>query len=223
MVREKSSKPRKKPVQERSRQTVAVILQSTARVLVKYGYDRTTTNLVAEKAGVSIGSLYEYFPNKQALVAALASAHVEELMERVDRVLCVPEEDDSALFVAALLRAGLDAHRVNPALHKVLVEQVPRIGALAASLDISSVLQRKIEASLQCRAPGLSSARARMVALVLETCIEALTHRAVVEAPEWLETGEIEAEALRLLQPYFAEALASHSAERRPKPARGSA
>ncbi|HQS19001.1 TetR/AcrR family transcriptional regulator [Reyranella sp.] len=209
MVREKSAKPRKQPVQKRSRQTVAVILQATARVLVRYGYDRTTTNLVAEKAGVSIGSLYEYFPNKQALVAALASAHVEELMERVDRVLCVPEEDDSALFVAALLRAGLDAHRVNPALHKVLVEQVPRIGALAASLDISSVLQRKIEATLQRRAPGLSSARARMVALVLETCIEALTHRAVVEAPEWLETGEIETEALRLLQPYFAQALAS--------------
>ena len=222
MVRETSAKPRKQPVQKRSRQTVAVILQATARVLVKYGYDRTTTNLVAEKAGVSIGSLYEYFPNKQALVAALATAHVEELMERVDRVLCVPE-DDSALVVAALLRAGLDAHRVNPALHKVLVEQVPRIGALAASLDISSVLQRKIEADLKRRAPGLSSARARMIALVLETCIEALTHRAVVEAPEWLETGELEAEALRLLQPYFAGALVSPCEERRPKRGRGSA
>lgn len=49
-----------------------------------------------------------------------------------------------------------------------------------------------------------------MIALVLETCIEALTHRAVVEAPEWLETGEIETEALRLLQLYFAEAMVSH-------------
>jgi len=222
-MRGKSTTPRKQPVQQRSRQTVAAILEATAQVLVRHGYDRTTTNLVAEKAGVSIGSLYEYFPNKQALVAALAAAHVEELMERVDRELRVSDEGDSALVVAALLRAGLDAHRVNPALHKVLVEQVPRIGALAASLDISSVLQRKIEADLQRRAPRLSPARARMIALVLETCIEALTHRAVVEAPEWLDTGEIEAEALRLLQPYFAEALASHSAEQRSKPARGSA
>lgn len=223
MVRERSCNPRKQPVQKRSRQTVEVILQATARVLVRYGYDRTTTNLVAEKAGVSIGSLYEYFPNKESLVAALATAHVEELMERVDRVLGASVESDSGGVVAALLRAGLDAHRVNPALHKVLVEQVPRIGALAASLDISSVLQRKIEADLQRRAPGLPPVRARMIALVLETCIEALTHRAVVEAPEWLETGEIEAEALRLLQPYFAEALVPPSEERRPKRARGSA
>ena len=221
MVREKSSTPRKQPVQKRSKQTVAAILQATAQVLVRYGYDRTTTNLVAEKAGVSIGSLYEYFPNKQALVAALAAAHVEELMERVDRVLRVSDGDDSTLVVAALLRAGLDAHRVDPALHKVLVEQVPRIGTLAASLDISSLLQRKIEADLQRRAPRLSPARARMIALVLETCIEALTHRAVVEAPEWLETGEIEAEALRLLQPYFAQALVSHTEERRSNPVRG--
>lgn len=208
-MRGKSASPRKQPVQERSKQTVAAILQATAQVLVSNGYDRTTTNLVAEKAGVSIGSLYEYFPNKEALVAALASAHVEELMERVDRVLQVQDNSVSSPVVAALLRAGLDAHRVNPELHKVLVEQVPRIGVLAASLDISSVLQRKIETDLLRRAPHLSSSRARMIALVLETCIEALTHRAVVEAPDWLESGEIEAEALRLLQPYFEQALAS--------------
>lgn len=186
---------------------MATILQATAQVLMSHGYDRTTTNLVAEKAGVSIGSLYEYFPNKEALVAALASAHVEELMARVDEVLSLSSDETPKAVVTALIRAGLDAHRVDPALHKVLVEQVPRIGDLAASLDISSVLQRKIEADLQRRAPDLPHARVRITALVLETCIEALSHRAVVETPDWLETGEIEREALRLLQPYIERAL----------------
>lgn len=203
------TKPRKLPLQARSKQTVATILQATAQVLMSHGYDRTTTNLVAEKAGVSIGSLYEYFPNKEALVAALAATHVEELMARVDDVLNLPRDETPKAVVAALIRAGLDAHRVDPALHKVLVEQVPRIGDLAATLDISSVLQRKIEADLQRRAPGLPHAQVRITALVLETCIEALCHRAVVETPDWLETGEVEQEALRLLEPYIERVLAS--------------
>ncbi|WP_170216318.1 TetR/AcrR family transcriptional regulator [Allostella humosa] len=191
---------------------VATILQATAQVLMSHGYDRTTTNLVAEKAGVSIGSLYEYFPNKEALVAALAAAHVEELMARVDAVLSLPGDETPKSIVAGLIRAGLDAHRVDPALHKVLVEQVPRIGDLAASLDISSVLQRRIEADLGRRAPHLPHAQVRITALVLETCIEALSHRAVVETPNWLETGAIEREALRLLEPYIERVLTSGQA-----------
>jgi AcrR family transcriptional regulator len=207
-MRTKTATPRKQPTQARSKQTVAAIVQATAQVLMSDGYDRTTTNLVAEKAGVSIGSLYEYFPNKEALVAALASAHVGELIERVDETLRAPTNETPKAMIAALIRAGLDAHRVNPTLHKVLVEQVPRIGALAALLDISSILQRKIEEDLQRRVPHLSPSRARIIALVLETCIEALTHRAVVEAPGWLETGEIERETLHLLAPYHEEAIA---------------
>lgn len=210
-MRAKVATPRKQPIQARSRQTVAAILQATAQVLMTNGYDGTTTNLVAEKAGVSIGSLYEYFPNKESLVAALASVHVAELMARVDAVLSMPIDETPRAVVAALIRAGLDAHRIDPALHKVLVEQVPRIGTLAASLDISSVLQRKIEGDLRRRAPRLPAARVRMIALVLETCIEALTHRAVVDAPDWLETGEIEREALRLLEPYIDQALISRA------------
>ncbi len=208
-MRVKSATPRKLPMQERSRQTVAAILEATAQVLMKHGYDRTTTNHVAEKAGVSIGSLYEYFPNKEALVATLVSAHVNELVERVDNVLLDQDDETPRSFVAALLRAGLDAHRVNPQLHKVLMEQVPHIGVLDTKLDISTLLQRKIEAELQRRAPHLPTPQARMTAFVLETCIEALTHRSIVEEPEWFESGELEAEALRLLEPYFKLTIAS--------------
>jgi AcrR family transcriptional regulator len=66
---------RRRPRQARSRQTVEVILEAAARVFRREGF-RATTNRVAAEAGVSIGSLYEYFPNKQALLAALAERHV---------------------------------------------------------------------------------------------------------------------------------------------------
>ena len=70
-ARKVKTAPRKRPTQERSREMVETILEATARVLVKDGFERTTTNRVAEAAGVSVGSLYQYFPSKEALVATL--------------------------------------------------------------------------------------------------------------------------------------------------------
>ena len=63
--------PRKSASQERSRLTVQAILDATARILVREGFDKASTNRIAEVAGVSIGSLYQYFPSKEAIVAAL--------------------------------------------------------------------------------------------------------------------------------------------------------
>src|SRR5580658_10125349 len=68
--------PRKKPRQGRSLATVDAILDATARVLCTTGYDRASTNRIALAAGVSVGSLYQYFPSKEALVAALAARHM---------------------------------------------------------------------------------------------------------------------------------------------------
>jgi len=72
---EASEKPRKTPRQERSRLTVDAILMAAAHILKTEGPERATTNRIAEKAGVSIGSLYQYFPNKEAIVALLRERH----------------------------------------------------------------------------------------------------------------------------------------------------
>src|SRR3954447_10769421 len=88
--------PRKSPRQDRSRATVDAILEAAARVLVKQGFERTTTNRVAEAAGVSVGSLYQYFPSQEALVAALVAGHVLERSAAVrgglERVRSLPLE-----------------------------------------------------------------------------------------------------------------------------------
>jgi AcrR family transcriptional regulator len=69
--------PRKRPTQQRARDTVAAILVAAAHILETEGPERATTNRIAELAGVSIGSLYQYFPNKHAVVAALRERHSE--------------------------------------------------------------------------------------------------------------------------------------------------
>src|SRR6188768_1896869 len=94
MYRQVKTTPRKRPRQSRSVATVDTIIAATARVLVKQGFDGLTTNAVAEAAGVSIGSLYQYFPNKEALVAALVERHVEDknraVISELSRVASLP-------------------------------------------------------------------------------------------------------------------------------------
>jgi AcrR family transcriptional regulator len=203
-----SVEPRKRPVQARSKKTVEDILAGTAQVLVARGYDESTTGAIAERAGVSIGTLYQYFPNKESLVEALFQAHAADLLSAVDQALARCADLPIEESVLALVRAGLDAHRVNPELHKVLVEQVLNRGLLN-HLDVSRTIQERIEGELRRRAPGLAVDKARMTAFVLETCVEALTHRAVVEAPDWLTSGMLEREATALLKHYFAAAIDS--------------
>ncbi|WP_420464571.1 TetR/AcrR family transcriptional regulator [Panacagrimonas sp.] len=187
--------------------TVDTLLEATAQVLVSSGYERASTDAIAARAGVSIGTLYQYFPNKASLVAALIRQHVDEVLYLVETALAEHEGSPLDTTLRALVRAGIEAHRLNPPLHKVLFEQVPTEQILGQAPDVSSRLQAMIEAVLRRKLPGISRTRTRTVALVLETSIEALTHRAVVEAPDWLRSGALEKEAVALLKPYLLQAL----------------
>src|SRR5215469_8883193 len=114
MARKPLTKPRKHASQERSRATVDALIEATARILVKDGFDKASTNRIAEKAGVSVGSLYQYFPGKEALVAAVVQRHGQELMQVVrdalDEVAAAPMEQG----VRKLVTAAIDAHRIDP-------------------------------------------------------------------------------------------------------------
>src|SRR6185312_13440431 len=87
MVRKPLTIPRKEASQQRSRATVDTLIEAIARILVREGFDKSSTNRIAGEAGVSIGSLYQYFPSKEALVGAVMDRHQQELMQVVRGVL----------------------------------------------------------------------------------------------------------------------------------------
>lgn len=200
------STPRKQPVQERSRFTVQAILQATTQVLVLRGYEKTTTGAIAELAGVSIGTLYQYFPNKELLLASVINAHFNEVLATVESALLDHVKSPLDVLLRAVIRSSLDAHRLQPELHKVLIEQVPRVGKFVQALELSEKLSSLLQRHLAGRLGSTSDHRLRMIAFVLETTIEALTHRAVIESPQWLTSGELEAETFALLAPYIEHA-----------------
>ncbi|WP_437545018.1 TetR/AcrR family transcriptional regulator [Sorangium sp. So ce367] len=179
------------------------IIEATVRVLLARGYEGTTTIAVAERAGVSVGSLYQYFPNKESLVAALAERHASALVACVDDALAAADPSDPEAAVRAFLRAGLDPHRISPALHRILNEQVPRIGPLAGVMETSRKLAALLERHLAAHRARLAVSDVRVAAFVVETVLEALAHRAVFERPELIGTAQLEAEATTLVFAYL--------------------
>jgi AcrR family transcriptional regulator len=114
---------RKAPRQARSRATVEAIIQAGARILSDDGWAGFTTNKVADLAGVSIGSLYQYFPDKLSLVDAIRRRHLDDSLAamRKTRAKGLPPRQ----FVADLVQAMIAAHSTYPGLHRVLLDEAP--------------------------------------------------------------------------------------------------
>jgi AcrR family transcriptional regulator len=124
--------PRKRPAQHRARTTVEAILEAAVELFAARGYARTTTNAVAARAGISVGSLYQYFPNKDAILAALVERH----MDAVDGVIRASLDDlaDPSRplggSIRRMLERLLESHERAPGLSRAveaLVGQRPRI------------------------------------------------------------------------------------------------
>lgn len=203
MQRQVRTTPRKRPRQARSRATVDSVLGATARVLVKRGFDGLTTNLVAETAGVSVGSLYQYFPNKEALVGALIEKHVDDLtslcLAELTRVANLPVAEAIRSVVELMIRA----HAVNPELHRVLTEQVPRVGRMAKLREIETMVQRMVAGLLASRRAELAIDDPEMAAFVLVSAIEAITHRAALFFPELLRDPRLVDETCTMVRRYL--------------------
>ena len=102
-------KPRKSPIQARSVASVDAILKATIQVLLRLGKERLTTTNVALRAGVSVGTLYQYFPNKKALLQAALKRHLTDVAEAVEQVCTEQQGRTLRQMATAVITAYLDA------------------------------------------------------------------------------------------------------------------
>jgi AcrR family transcriptional regulator len=206
VARKPLTKPRKNASQGRSRATVDALIEATAHILVREGFDKASTNRIAEKAGVSIGSLYQYFPSKEALVAAVMERHNQQLMqvvrEALPEIMALPIEP----AVRKLVAVAIKGHRIDPKLHRVLAEQIPRTGRLASTETFNRENYTLFRTYLEGHSDELRVADLELAAFVCVTSIEALTHRAVLDHSETFSDEAFAAladEATRLVVGYL--------------------
>src|SRR5690348_11027944 len=198
--------PRKEASQARSRATVDALIEATARILVRESFEGVSTNRIAEEAGVSIGSLYQYFPSKEALVAAVIDRHHEELMQvargTLAGVVSLPMEQ----AVRRLVAVAIEAHRVDPKLHRVLAEQIPRTGRLKNVELFNRENYAMFRSYLERHRDEIRTVDLELASFVCVTTVEALTHGAVLHHPEVLSeerSASLVDEATRLLVRYL--------------------
>lgn len=203
MQRQVRTSPRKRPRQQRSKDTVDSILDATARVLKHAGFDGLTTNAVAVRAGVSIGSLYQYFPNKEALVSALIERHCEEMNSAILAELTNVARLPIAQAARAVIELTFSAHAIDPALHRVLTEQVPRIGKLAKLRELDNISHRMVAGMLAVRRDELAIRDVELAAFVLVSAIESIVHRSALLYPDKLKDPRLLDEATLLVTRYL--------------------
>ena len=206
MARRPLTKARKVASQGRSRATVEALVEATARILVKDGFDRASTNRIAEVAGVSVGSLYQYFPSKEALVVAVIERHQQQIMQTVRGELAGVLDQPVEKAVRKLVASAVKAHRVDPKLHRVLAEQIPRVGKLEKLERFNGENFTLFRTYLESHRAELLVDDLELASFVCVTSIEALTHNAVLHYSKLLSDEAMEAltdESARLVIRYL--------------------
>lgn len=194
------TKPRKLPRQERSKATVDALLQAATYILIRSGWEHFTTNAVAERAGVNIASLYQYFPNKEAIVAELQRRHVEEARVRLLARLSAPIERRSLrATIERFVRDGVEDHKVAPALHRVFTEELPRSARRLPPEDPST--SRLLEEALRSFSTNVPDAS--LASFVVQVSAHAIIHEAASRRPELLDHPEFVGEIVTLVERYL--------------------
>ncbi len=201
MTLKPDSTPRKQPKQERSQATVEAILMAAAHILTESGMEPFTTNRVAQLAGVSIGSLYQYFPNKKSLLVALAQQHAEQMMQLAQDHLMNVETLTILEVIRQIVRAAIASQSANPRLHQVLHEQISRDQVMTVGAE--SQMEQLLRSFLEQRREQLKPENLDLTVFIVSRTIEGLIQRAILDRSQWLESGELEAEITRLLSGYL--------------------
>jgi AcrR family transcriptional regulator len=177
--RHRRLEPRKRPVQARSRETIGHILTAATQVFEKHGYAAGTTNRIAAHAGVSIGTLYQYFPSKEAVAVALLERHLEEtvrkLREWVGHMVSEHHGLDGAL--RDYVKDMLEMHSGQPRLQHILLEETPLPHRVHESLLTAEREMAKTMAGLLRTYPTVAHPSLERAGTFVVQTVEALTHR----------------------------------------------
>src|SRR5215469_11356655 len=170
--RKKTVKARKVPAQARSQETVSVILEASARILESAGLRGFNTNAIAVKAGVSVGSLYQYFPNKDAIVLTLIGSYEEVLHNAVLEVVKAGRGQELEGRLRLLVRALVRVHYRRPRLNRVLEAEEERLGSESDDVAFYAMVLQLLQDHKNEMAVPVSGATERVVIAILRAVVD---------------------------------------------------
>lgn len=193
--------PRRKPQQVRAELTRERILTAAAHVFAEYGYAAGTTNRIAEHARTSIGSLYQYFPNKDAILAALLVRHIDRgTWTGAEQLDLTPGSLKET--VRALVRDAIDHHRDDSQLLRIMIEEAPVSGELIEAIDRHGKVRVSQVRDVLARHPDVQVQDLDVAAELVVGTVEMNTHM-LMATPHPIPVERLEAELVAMITRYL--------------------
>ena len=193
---------RRRPRQRRAQQTVDAVLDAVVRVLKREGLSAVTTNHIAEVAGVSIGSVYQYFRDKRAIFVALHQRHIDQIDRMVETKLIEHAASSLDDLMGAMIEGMIDAHITDPELYELLATEVPH--RADGTRDFAVRLHGAFRLALSSRAHELKRGRdLDTMVFIVANMVESLSHAAMFRRPPRLSLAAAKAEVVRAVLAYL--------------------
>jgi AcrR family transcriptional regulator len=206
MPRRPKTAPRRPPKQERSQETVAVLMEATERVLAKEGYQAATTNRIAEVAGVSIGTLYHYFPTKEALIEALVHRMWADELALVEARAELVTDAPVAVAVREVVHAFVEMVQRREALVRRWYAEVPHLGQLELGLELTEGAIALVRTGLERRREDLRPEVAADISFAADFAVKmtmAAVRTAARDYPQQLASGALEDAVTAMITRYL--------------------
>jgi AcrR family transcriptional regulator len=199
--------PRKTPIQARSTVTVESISEAAIQVLLSHGAERLTTTRVADRAGVSVGTLYQYYPNKQALLFAVLENHFDKVASRVEAA-CVsachkPLSEMTKEMVEAFVDAKMERADISVALYRVAADA----GGPTLVKRVNQRTRKAVEAMLET-APDIKSPPDKFAVEIMLSAIGGAMRSLLESGPSPATVRKAREQLVLLCQSYLAAATA---------------
>jgi AcrR family transcriptional regulator len=196
--------PKKRPQQTRSRLTFEAILEAATRILSEDGHARFNTNRIAQRAGVAVASLYQYFPNKEAIVNALFQQELSE--ERREFATRSVELKDHPVQEAIRVgvRSTIGVHARRPKLVKSILEAIPVVGGAEAHARARQQVVDLVRSTMHERREEIRSPKnLDMKAFIVVHAVESVIHGAAGEHPAYLEDPAFAEQLIELVERFL--------------------
>ena len=206
MPKRPAPRSRKKPPQQsRSRASVSAILDGMVRVLDQEGVDAATTTRIAEVAGVSIGTLYQYFGNRDDILCALQDRELDRATEMMQRVLADKAHASGREVARSVIESLLELYAVSPALHRLLVLEGLRVGPAERVKAFDLRLVDTLRGFLSLAKVSIRRKRVDAAAFVAFHSVRACMLARLLEAPPGLDDAALIEELTELVVRYLVD------------------
>ena len=199
--------PRKMPIQARSTVTVEAISEATIQVLLTHGAERLTTTRVAARAGVSVGTLYQYYPNKQSLLFAIFEDHMDKVSRAVETACADACYKPMSEMISRVVEAFVDIKKQRADISIALYKVAPDVGGPALVKQTGQRLRKAIEAML-LTAPDLKLSPDRFAIDMMLSAMSGAMRSALEAGASPAMFGKLREHLVLLCQSYLAAATA---------------